>query len=79
MSNIFNNYFEKLEAVYQDIFETKPTICYTENMNKALILGEADLYQEVEWRAVLQNEKIDWEKLETIFKFEINSESTFYI
>lgn len=74
MSNLFNNYFSKLESIYKDILGTKPTICYTGTLNKTLLPATAKQGEEVEWQAVMQNEKTDFEKLEKIFKFRINDE-----
>ncbi len=64
MKESFEKYFEKLNRLYKEEFGTKPSVSYTEKMNKDLIVSEPDDEGYVEWEPKLQTEAIDWESIE---------------
>lgn len=81
--DIFNNYFQKLEKVYAQEFGTLPTLTYTDSINKALLVGDVNEDDEIQWKVIKQDKNIDWKNIEKIIGFAVNEElkeyySTFY-
>ena len=72
--NLFNDYFSKLEHVCAQEFSILPIVTYTDQINKALLVGEVNEDGEIQWKARKQTENIDWSKIEKIVGFEINEE-----
>ncbi len=78
MKEALETYFKKLKELYRRYFGTSPTVCYTENLNKDLLISSPNEDGEVEWSPKLQSEAIDWNRLEEIFGFKINEELKSY-
>lgn len=83
MKNAINNYYQKLEKTYLEEFNSKPTVTYTEKLNKSLLISKPNEDGEVEWRPKFIDEKIDFRALEKEFGFKISDElkeyySTYY-
>ena len=79
----FDSYFSKLDSLYRSSFGTKPTVPYSDTLNKALIIGSPDEDGEIQWAPKEQDEKFDWNICEDELGFELSRElkdyyNTFY-
>ena len=69
----FCNYFLKLESLYAETFGTKPTVPYSDSLDKEMLLGSPDEEGEIQWLPKEQ-EKIDWQTVETDLGFSLKKE-----
>ena len=74
MEESFKSYFSRLNDYAENKFGTKPTVTYTDSLNKELFVSEPDEDGEVEWEPKPQKNVIDWSKLESVFGFSICDE-----
>lgn len=74
MKTILMNYFSKLEEVYLSIFDTKPTISYSDDLNKEMFISDVLEDGEIEWEPKELKECPNFEKIEKIIKFKLNDE-----
>lgn len=73
MQDAMKSYFKKLEKVYQEKLKTRPSVCYTEDLNKSLLISKPDEDGEVEWKLVRQ-EPFDWTSTEQRLGFSLSEE-----
>lgn len=74
MEESFKEYFSRLNSYAEEKFGTRPTVVYTDSLNKALLVSEPDEDGEVEWEPKPMITNIDWIELERIFGFSICTE-----
>lgn len=78
MKEAFDLYFKKQEALFRKYFGSLPTVCYTDSLNKSLLVSAPNADGEVEWQPRLQTAAVDWGKLESIIGFRIRDELKAY-
>lgn len=71
MQQAFKIYFCKLEQFSEERYGSRPTISYSEAINKALLLSSPDEDGEVEWAPTLQRETVDWQEIEYQLSFSV--------
>lgn len=79
----FKIYFSKLDLLYSSSFGTRPTVPYTENLEKSLLIGDPDEDGEIQWSPKEQATKTDWSNCERQLGFALCQElkdyyNTFY-
>lgn len=75
-------HYTKLENLYMKDVGTKPSVSYTDQLNKALLISEPDEDMEVEWQLIAQPAH-DWTQIEEKLGFSLMKElkeyyNTFY-
>lgn len=70
----FNNFFSKLDSLYSSTFGTNPTVPYTEDLEKSLLIGVPDEDGEIQWSPQEQTAKLDWINCETQLGFPLCQE-----
>lgn len=78
MKQAFDQYFENLREFSQKIYNTKPTVFYSDNLNKHLLVMPPNVEGEVEWYPVLQNKKFDFCDIENKLGFEMSKDLKSY-
>ena len=78
MREAFDNYFAKLWRFSEKQYGTNPTVAYTENLNKALLVSIPNEDDEVEWRPIKQTEHIGWNAIEGRLAVKISEELKAY-
>lgn len=74
MKNILGKYFEDLKKVYMSVFNTSPTISYSEDLNKELFISTVDENGEIEWEPSLIKNSLNFDKLEKVFNLKFSNE-----
>lgn len=74
MKKAFEQYFSKLNNYAEEKFGTKPTITYTDELNKELLVSEPNEDGEVEWQPKLQKGSIRWDEIEAEIGFSVCQE-----
>ena len=74
MKNSFNVYFKKLANNYQKTFNSKPTVSYTEKIDKEFFVSDVDSDGYVEWQPIEVVEKKDWTQIETKLGFNLSKD-----
>lgn len=69
MKAAFSNYFLKLDSLYSGTFGTKPTVPYSDMLNKALFIGSPDEDGEIQWEPKEQGVRYDWKAVEATLGF----------
>lgn len=77
------NYFLKLESLYFSTFGTKPTVPYSDIIEKSLLIGYPDEDGEIQWIPKVQTKIQNWDNCEERLGFVLCQElkeyySTFY-
>lgn len=54
MKEAFDNYFKKLNRVWNELMNSGPMVSYSKDINKDLIISSPDEDGDVEWKPVLQ-------------------------
>lgn len=78
MRAAFEAYFGKLTRRYQMDFGTAPTVCYTDNLNKKLLISGPDADGEVEWSPAPFERPVDWNTIEKELGFILSDELKAY-
>lgn len=78
MREAFESYFEKLRSFAEKQYGANPSVTYTENLNKALLISEPNEDDEVEWRPIEQSKEIEWNTVEERLAFKITEELKAY-
>lgn len=63
MKNAFEKYFKELLSFSMQTYGTKPTVSYTNNINKELLLSKPNEEGEAEWLPRLQNNSLPWDEV----------------
>ena len=66
-------HYTKLENLYMKDIGTKPSVSYTDQLNKALLISEPDEDMEVEWQLIAQPAH-DWTQIEEKLGFSLMKE-----
>lgn len=74
MQKAFEKFFIKLEKLYAETFETKPTVPFLESYDKSMLIGMPDEDDEVQWIPKVQKGGYDWNKLELELGFSLFQE-----
>lgn len=74
MKAAFGKYFPKLDSLYNSTFGTKPTVPYSETINKALLIGSPDEDGEIQWAPKEQDVESDWGVCEDELGFKLSRE-----
>ena len=78
MKKAFESYFQKLKALYDEQFSTLPTVAYSDQQNKSLIVSEPDEDGEVQWKPQEQTDPIEWGSIEEKLGFSVCEELKAY-
>ena len=78
MKKAFKKYFQKLKRLYEEQFSTLPTVAYSDELNKSLIISEQDEDGEVQWKPLEQTTPIEWELIEEKLGFSMCEELKAY-
>ncbi|MBO4292720.1 MAG: SecY-interacting protein Syd [Lachnospiraceae bacterium] len=78
MKKAFEKYFQKLDALYDKHFSTLPTVTYSDQLNKSLLVSEPDEDGEVQWKPQEQTDPIEWESIEKELGFSVCDELKAY-
>lgn len=78
MQKAFDIYFDKLWRFTEERYGANPSVTYTENLNKALLVSDPDEDDEVEWRPIMQSEDIGWDAIEERLAIKITEELKAY-
>lgn len=71
IENAFNNYFEKLNQLYLNTLGTKPTVPFSDSLNKELLSGNTDDEGYIQWNPIKQDKIIKWKNIEEKIGFSI--------
>ncbi|MCF0260421.1 MAG: SecY-interacting protein Syd [Erysipelotrichaceae bacterium] len=74
MKEALEGFFKRLLAFSQSTFGTFPTVCFTADLNRDLMISAPDEDGEAEWRPVLQKQPVDWRKIEDRLGFRLCDE-----
>ena len=79
MRKAFDGYFDKLWRFTEKRYGTNPSVTYTENLNKALLISAPDEDDEVEWHPIEQSEDIGWDAVEESLSIKVAEELKAYL
>lgn len=71
MKTALEGFFRRLQAFSQSTFGTFPTVCFTDELNRDLIVSAPDEDGEVQWKPVLQKTSVDWKNMEDRLGFRL--------
>ncbi|GAP40239.1 SecY-interacting protein Syd [Flexilinea flocculi] len=74
MKNAFEEYFKKLINFSKQTYGAKPTVTFTNGLNKELLVSKSNEEGEVEWLPQLQNIALPWNEIEGKVGFMISKE-----
>ena len=70
----YQKYFEELNALYDRVFGTKPTVPYSEEICQNMLIGNPDDDDEIQWSPRRQSYELDWDNIEEKLGFALNIE-----
>ena len=78
MKKAFESYFQKLNALYDELFSTLPTVSCSDRLNPSLVVSEPDEDGEVQWKPLEQTSPLEWESIEEKLGFSVCEELKAY-
>lgn len=78
IAQAFDHYFEKLVHLYEKKYASKPTLYYSDSLNKALMISEIDENEEVQWLPIQQTQLLNWREIEDQLGFSVCDELKAY-
>lgn len=79
MRTAFDVYFERLNLFSKEEYGTKPTVSFSVNLVKKLLVSEPDEDGEVEWAPVAQTTVVNWKAIENNLGFALQKEFKEYL